>query len=65
MKEYQRNHRTAADNGFAGAAQNAGHENKAENKSLPQEPATGSSAAASTKNSEGMVYLDIIPRFAL
>ena len=57
MKEYQ---------SFAGAAQNTGsYENNAEDNTLQQEPATGNNTNGSTKNSEGMVYLDIIPRFAL
>jgi hypothetical protein len=41
------------------------YENNTENTALQQEQTPGNNAAGSTNSSEGMVYLDIIPRFAL
>ena len=66
MRETQRGSRTYADNTYAGMQQGR---NKNENNTeaiLPkQDEATSQRNELNSASSEGMLYLDIIPRFAL
>ena len=67
MRENQRGSRNYADNACTGTPEVRNrNEKNAEAKHAQKKDATiGLSADATRLNSEGMIYLDIIPRFAL
>jgi hypothetical protein len=65
MREHQRNTRTYADNTSA-TMQKGWNENKAETTlKTSQDDAAAQRTEKNNTGSEGMMYLDIIPRFAL
>jgi hypothetical protein len=67
MRENQRGTRTYADNACTGMQQGWNKMESNSDKSLlqQQDEINGKPAELNRANSEGMIYLDIIPRFAL
>jgi hypothetical protein len=66
MRENQRGNRTYADNAANGAQQGRSKmENNTENGLFTQQEESAGQAELNGSNSEGIMYLDIIPRFAL
>ncbi|HEY0678733.1 MAG TPA: hypothetical protein VGD17_10630 [Chitinophagaceae bacterium] len=66
MRENQRGNRTYADNASAGIQQGRNKQENAVETNLKQTPEENvGKPVINGSNSEGMIYLDIIPRFAL
>ena len=65
MREYQRGTRTYADNNSASMQKGRNDNNSETTAKIGQDDAPIQWTEKSNAGSEGMMYLDIIPRFAL